>query len=100
MTLDLTDVKKWHPTMFVMRVKDQFPIWAERQRSNIRANSEISLSSLIADLIDEARESQRKTNSELAIIGSANGKGKGKGNGNVNFLSSSGSRGNLNHCKC
>ncbi|KAI0995961.1 hypothetical protein K3495_g12220 [Podosphaera aphanis] len=34
------------------------------------------------------------------MIGSANGKGKGKGNGNGNFPSSSGSRGNLHHCKC
>ncbi|KAI0997680.1 hypothetical protein K3495_g10507 [Podosphaera aphanis] len=88
--LDLTDVKKWHLTMFVMGVKDQFPIWAERQRSNIRPNFEISLSSLITDLIDEARESQTKTTLEVAMIGSTNG----------NFPSNSESKGNLHHCKC
>lgn len=98
-TLDLTDVTKWHPTMFVMGVKDQYPIWAERQRSNLRSNPDISLSSLIADLTDEARESQIKTNSDVAMIGASNGKGKGK-KSNRRFSQNGGSKGNLHHCKC
>ena len=80
--------------MFVMAVKDQYPTLAERQRSNIRSNPDINLSTLIADLVDEAREDQGRTNSDLAMIGSAKGKGKGKSHNN------SESRGNLHHCRC
>ena len=95
-TLDLTDVRKWHPTMFIMAVKDQYPIWAERQRLNIRSNPNISLSSLIADLVDEARESQGRTHSDLAMIRSTTRKEKGKGKSQNN----SESKGNLHHCRC
>lgn len=80
-------------------MKDQYPIWAERQRSNLRSNPDISLSSLIADLTDEARESQIKTNSDVAMIGASNGKGKGK-KSNRRFSQNGGSKGNLHHCKC
>lgn len=80
--------------MFVMAVKDQYPNLAERQRSNIRSNPDINLSTLIADLVDEAREDQGRTNSDLAMIGSAEGKGKGKSHSNGE------SRGNLHHCRC
>ena len=78
-TLNLTDVRKWHPTMFVMKVKDQFPVWAERQRSNIRINSNITVESLIADLTDEARETSNKSG-EIAMIskGIDDKKGSGK----------------------
>ncbi|RKF62589.1 Gag-Pol polyprotein [Erysiphe neolycopersici] len=78
-TLDLIDVTKWHPTMFVMGVEDH-------------------LSSLIADLTDEARESQIKTSLDVAMIGASNLKGKGKISGR--FPQNGGSKGNLHHCKC
>ncbi|POS82017.1 hypothetical protein EPUL_005638, partial [Erysiphe pulchra] len=93
-TLDLLDVSKWHPKMFVMGVKEKYPIWAERQRSNIRTNHDITLASLISDLTDEARESSHERNTKLAM--SAQEKSKGKFHAHIN----SGIKGRFQHCKC
>ncbi|RKF63193.1 hypothetical protein OnM2_027083 [Erysiphe neolycopersici] len=80
--------------MFVMGVKEKYPIWAERQRSNIRTNHDITLASLIADLTDEARESSHERNTELAM--SAHEKSKGKFHAHINSVS----KGRFQHCKC
>lgn len=88
---------EWHPIMFIAKVSDKWPVWAERQRSNLRASTSAAtkdkeavkftnLDALIEDLTDEARGAEG--NGQMAgqaLYGNKtvpNGKGKGKGNNN------------------
>jgi hypothetical protein len=73
----------WIPIIFIKAVESAFPIWAERQRSAIRnPQSMITLETLIADLVDENRNKDKK--SSTAMYGGKPEKGnpkEGKGSG-------------------
>src|SRR6266700_7916510 len=59
--LNISPPKSWHPILFIMALSNIWPIWAERQRSNSRKEStRLSLSALIEDITDEARNKDRK----------------------------------------
>ncbi|KHJ31669.1 hypothetical protein EV44_g4189 [Erysiphe necator] len=78
-----------------MGFKEQFPVWAERQRSNIRTNLDVSLATLIADITDEARESFHSKDKDLAMLGTSYGKGKGLSNSQYD----PGDKGIFNHLR-
>ena len=47
------------PITFIMKVASAFPIWAERQRAQLRnPDTVVTLTSLIDDLTDEARKNK------------------------------------------
>ncbi len=79
--------EEWHPIVFVTAVSNTWPVWAERQRSNLRVkNNTITLESLIEDLTDEARVKNKSGPSGSALYGQKGGNnkdkgGKGKGKG-------------------
>ncbi|KAI6251171.1 hypothetical protein HI914_00408 [Erysiphe necator] len=81
--------------MFVMGVKEQFPVWTEKQRSNVRTNHDVSLATLIADITDEARDSFHSKDKDLAMLGTSYGKGKGLSNSQNNHRD----KGMFNYCK-
>ena len=67
--LEIAPPQQWNPVMFIAACSERWPIWAERQRSNLRSattkakKAEITLESLIEDITDEAR-----ANSSSSII--------------------------------
>lgn len=79
--------EEWHPIAFVTAVSNTWPVWAERQRSNLRIkNNTITLEALIEDLTDEARTKNKSGPSGSALYGQKGGNnkdkgGKGKGKG-------------------
>ena len=75
----------WHPLLFIMALSEEFPMWAERQRSNSRnPTTSLTLAALITDITDEARNKERHTEGGSALYGGRpnpnSNKGKGKGN--------------------
>ncbi|EKD11974.1 hypothetical protein MBM_09837 [Drepanopeziza brunnea f. sp. 'multigermtubi' MB_m1] len=57
--LDIAPPAQWNPVMFIAACSEKWPMWAERQRSNLRMattknkKAEITLESLIEDITDE-----------------------------------------------
>ena len=87
--LNIPPPKQWHANMFIAAVSTTWPVWAERQRSNLRQKDHtVTLAGLIDDLTDEARTKNKSGPSGSALYGHKDnnnnskdgGKGKGKGN--------------------
>lgn len=81
--------------MIVIGVKEQFLVWAERQRSKIRIKHDLSLATLIADITDKARKNFLSKDKDFAMLGTSYGKGKGQSNSQNNPRD----KGIFNHCK-
>ncbi|KAK6586176.1 hypothetical protein PZA11_001233 [Diplocarpon coronariae] len=73
--LDSAPPSHWHPIMFIAGCSNRWPIWADRQRSNLRSamaagrKSEITLEALIEDITDEARASQSSKMNGTVLYG-------------------------------
>jgi len=80
--LDMSSNPKHNPLVFISTVNKKFPIWAERQRANLRLtidaagskttrytiNPEITLEALIADLTDENRLHEKEKDTMRGAI--------------------------------
>jgi hypothetical protein len=67
--LDAPAPAKWIPHLFISGAESSYPIWAERQRSNLRTDKTIKVELLMSDLIDDniIRDKESKpTGSALA----------------------------------
>jgi hypothetical protein len=51
--LDAPAPAKWIPHLFISGAKSSYPIWAERQRSNLQTDKTIKVELLMSDLIDD-----------------------------------------------
>lgn len=61
-TLKIQPPEKWHPIMFIAALAPAWPMCAERQRSLARTKEYIiTLEALIADITDEARNTNKDT---------------------------------------
>jgi len=68
--LEISPPTSWHPIRFIMALSDAWPIWAERQRSNTRnPSTKLTLSALIEDITDEARNTEKKADGSSAMYG-------------------------------
>lgn len=69
-TLQISPPDSWHPLLFIMALSEEFPTWAERQRSNSRSPAtSLSLAALIIDITDEARKKGRTIETGSALYG-------------------------------
>jgi hypothetical protein len=67
--LDAPAPAKWIPHLFISRAKSSYPIWVERQRSNLRTDKTIKVELLMSDLIDDniiRNKESKPTGSALA----------------------------------
>jgi hypothetical protein len=83
---DMAPPDKWHVINFIASLATKWPLWSERQRSNVRTNKDtVTLTSLIKDITDEARTKENsKASGSSALYGNKpkdqlNQKKKGKG---------------------
>ncbi|OWP01747.1 hypothetical protein B2J93_2339 [Marssonina coronariae] len=66
--LSIAPPSLWNPVMFIAACSERWPIWAERQRSNLRLattaekKAEITLEALIKDITGEARDLSNSKN--------------------------------------
>ena len=68
--------------MFIAAVSSTWPVWAERQRSNLRQKDhKVTLAALIDDLTDEARTKNKSGPSGSALYGQKDNKSKGSDKG-------------------
>jgi hypothetical protein len=51
--LDTPAPAKWIPHLFILGAKSSYPIWAERQRSNLQTDKTIKVELLMSDLIND-----------------------------------------------
>jgi hypothetical protein len=69
--LNISPPNSWHPILFIIALSDTWPIWAERQHLNTHKEStKLTLSALIKDITDKARNKDKKANSGTALYSS------------------------------
>ena len=66
--------------MFIAAMSNTWPVWAERQRSNLRQKDyTVTLTALIDNLTDEARTKNKSSPSGSALYGQKGQDNKSKG---------------------